>query len=129
MSGSAAVEAGGPACAERADDLAHLVYRITWKFMHSDPTLAQRMRAAAITLAACLRARDRGVAAGWLASQAAVALGELECCAHLGRRIGVLGETDRRRMDALREEVSQAVAREVGEAAAAAVPHPKGGGR
>ncbi len=110
MGGEAAVRAATPACGEQADDLAHLVYRVTWKFMHSDPVLAQRMRTAAVTVAACLRARDRVGTSGPLADQAAVALGELECCARLARRVGLLGEADLRRMRPLQEEVGRALA-------------------
>ena len=127
--GSEGVWTGHPAAGGQADDLLHVVYRATWKFMHSDPILAQRMRAAALTVAACARAQTRGLAAGWLAAPTAMALGELDCCAHLGRRTGLLGDADLRRMGALLEEVWRALAPAVPELAAAGEPHRNGGGR
>jgi hypothetical protein len=114
------------ACVERADDLAHLVYRVTWKFMHSDPDLAHRMRTAAITLAAWVRGRTHGAAAEPLAVQATVALGEMECCIRLARRVGLVGDADLRRMHALQEEVSRALMRAA--APGSRGPWPKDGG-
>lgn len=93
---------------QRADDLAQCVYRITWKFMQSDATLAQRMRSAAITVAASIAEacrsgpRPRSRRGLHLAS---TALGELGYYLHFARRAGLLGEADLRRITVLEEEV------------------------
>ncbi len=94
---------------QRADDLAHLVYRLTWKFMQADPGLVQRMRAAAISVATGIAASQRG--GRWQARRtllaASIALAELGYYAHFARRAGLLGETDVRRLTVLEEEVSR----------------------
>lgn len=77
--------------------------------MQSDPGLAQRMRAAAITVAATIAASQRGHR--WQARRAllaaATALGELGYYIHFTRRAGFLGDVDVRRLAALVDEVSQ----------------------
>ncbi len=92
---------------QRADDLAHLVYRLTWKFMQADPGLVQRMRTAAISVATGITASQRG--GRWQTRRsllaASTALAELGYYAHFARRAGFLGETDVRRLTSLEEEV------------------------
>lgn len=89
--------------------MAQLVYRLTWKFMQADPGLVQRMRAAAISVAAGITASRRG--GRWQARQtllaASIALAELGYCMHFARRAGFIGEMDLRRLTVLEEEVSQ----------------------
>jgi len=98
---------GTPAVWQRADDLAHLVYRLTWKFMQADPGLVQRMRAAAISVPTGIAAaqRSRRQARRTLLA-ASTALAELGYYAHFARRAGFLGEGDVRRLTALEAEVS-----------------------
>lgn len=93
---------------QRADDLAHLVYRLTWKFMQADPGLVQRMRAAAISVATGIAASQRGGRgqARRTLLAASIALAELGYYAHFARRAGFLGEADVRRLTSLEEEVS-----------------------
>ncbi len=94
---------------QRADDLAHLVYRLTWKFMQADPGLVQRMRAAAISVATGIATSQRG--GRWQARRtllaASIALAELGYYAHFARRAGFLGEADVRRLTSLEDEVSR----------------------
>lgn len=94
---------------QRADDLAHLVYRLTWKFMQADPGLVQRMRAAAISVATGIAASQRG--GRWQARRtllaASIALAELGYYAHFARRAGFLSEADVRRLTALEDEVNR----------------------
>lgn len=77
--------------------------------MQSDPGLAQRMRTAAIAVAAAIAASQRGHR--WQSRRtllaAATALGELGYYIHFTRRAGFLGEADVRRLASLEDEVSQ----------------------
>lgn len=94
---------------QRADDLAQHVYRVTWKFMQHDGALVQRMRGAAISVAAHIAEAKRapGAARARRSLQAAsMALGELGYYAHFARRAGLLGELDLRRFAALEGEVT-----------------------
>jgi len=94
---------------QAADDLAHQVYRITWKFLHSDPSLAQRMRTAALIIGAGL-SRDPiwgGRPAGRRRAQAA--LTELHYLLHFARRSGLLGDADQRRLGVLSARVAEAL--------------------
>ena len=97
---------------QRADDLAQLVYRLTWKFMQADPGLAQRMRAAAISVAAGIAASQRS--ARWQARRTllavSLALAELEYCMYFARRAGFIGDADLHRLTSLEGEVSHHLA-------------------
>lgn len=97
-----------PLAQAHADDLAHHVYRATWKFMQSDPGLAQRMRSAALTVGALLSEEGRlgGRAARRELRAAATALGELGYYLRFARRAGLLGEGDLRRLAALSAAVT-----------------------
>ena len=92
---------------QRADDLAQLVYRLTWKFMQADPGLVQRMRAAAISVAAGIAASQRGgrAQARRTLQAVSIALAELGYCMHFARRAGFIGEMDLRRLTSVEEEV------------------------
>jgi len=93
-----------------ADDLAQHIYRVTWKFVQSDPGLAQRMRGAAISIAAQIAEACRWNAGGrWRRAlqNASAAAGELNYYLHFARRAGLLGENDLRRMAALGHDVEQ----------------------
>ncbi len=96
---------------QRADDLAHLVYRLTWKFMQADPGLVQRMRAAAVAVAAGITAARRG--GRWQARRtllgASIALGELSYYIHFARRAGFLGDADVRRLTSIELEVTRQI--------------------
>ena len=95
---------------QHADDLAQHVYHITWKFMQSDPGLAQRMRSAALTVGASLSdgARAGSRPPGRRGVQlASAALSELGYYLHFARRAGLLGEIDLRRAGAMRSAVDQ----------------------
>jgi len=93
---------------QRADDLAQLVYRLTWKFMQADPGLVQRMRAAAISVAAGIAASQRGgrAQARRTLQAVSIALAELGYCMHFARRSGFIGDLDLRKMTSLEEDVS-----------------------
>ena len=97
---------------QRADDLAQMVYRLTWKFMQADPGLAQRMRAAAISVAAGIAASQRS--ARWQARRTllavSLALAELEYCVHFARRAGFIGDADLHRLTSLEGGVSHHLA-------------------
>lgn len=93
-----------------ADDFAQHIYRVTWKFVQSDPGLAQRMRGAAISIAAQIAEACRWNAGGrWRRAlqNASAAAGELNYYLHFARRAGLLGENDLRRMAALGHDVEQ----------------------
>ncbi|HET6948640.1 MAG TPA: Rid family detoxifying hydrolase [bacterium] len=95
---------------QHADDLAQHVYRITWKFMQSDPGLAQRMRSAALTVGASLSdgARAGSRPPGRRGVQiASAALSELGYYLHFARRAGLLGDIDLRRVGAMSAAVDQ----------------------
>lgn len=75
--------------------------------MQADPGLAQRMRAAAISVAAGIAASQR---AGRRQARrtllaASFALAELGYCIHFARRAGFLGDLDLRRLTSLEEDV------------------------
>lgn len=104
--------AGHPQSAiwESADDLAHSIYRLTWKFMQVDATLAQRMRSAAITIAVNLaetRRLDPGPRQRRTLHAASAMLGELGYYLHLARRVGLIGDHDLKRVATFHEEVSR----------------------
>lgn len=105
-------QVGSPDLAsQRADQLAQLVYRLSWKFVQSDAVLAQWMRSAAISIAtkiASSQSKDTPRARRAL-DAASGALAELAYCAHLARRLGLLTEADLRRMHALHAEVRAAI--------------------
>ena len=93
-----------------ADDFAQQVYRVTWKFVQSDPGLAQRMRGAAISIAAQIAEACRSHAGGRrrrALQTASAAIGELSYYLHFARRAGLLGENDLRRMAALGHDVER----------------------
>lgn len=94
---------------QRADDLAQLVYRLTWKFMQADPGLVQRMRAAAVSVAAGIAASRRG--GRWQARRtllaASIALAELSYYVHFARRVGFIGDADVRRVTSVEDEVNR----------------------
>lgn len=95
---------------QRADDLAQHIYRLTWKFMQSDPTLAQRMRSAAITVAASISEACRHGSTPQFRRALRVAsgaLGELGYYLHFARRVGLMSESDLKRVTPLEEEVSR----------------------
>lgn len=78
--------------------------------MASDPALAQRMRGAAISIAAQIAEafrwptrgrRDRAL------QTASAAMSELGYYLHFARRAGLLGDTDIRRMSGLRQDVER----------------------
>lgn len=76
--------------------------------MQADPGLVQRMRAAAISVAAGIAASQR--AGRRQACQtllaASLALAELGYCIHFARRSGFIGEMDLRRLNVLEEAVN-----------------------
>jgi len=81
------------------------VYRITWKFLQSDPGLAQRMRSAALAIGAeCSRE-----ASGAGRRRVQAALTELGYYLHFARRAGLLGEADQRRIGAMSALVGRSV--------------------
>ncbi|MDR7493196.1 MAG: RidA family protein [Armatimonadota bacterium] len=102
-----------------ADDLAHQVFRITWKFLHSDPALAQRMRDAALVIGAGLSPEQS--AGGRLPSRRRLqaALTELGYYLRFARRSGLLGEADHHRIAALHAQVAAALVTQEARPAAA----------
>src|SRR5437879_12671208 len=80
--------------------------------MQADPGLAQRMRAAAISVAAGIAASQRS--ARWQARRTllavSLALAELEYCVHFARRAGFIGDADLHRMTSLEGGVSHHLA-------------------
>jgi len=94
-----------------ADDLAQAVYRLTWKFMQSDPALAQRMRNAAITVGVLLATQPPPTASRSSVRRAIfgaiVVLGELAYCMQFARRAGLIGDTDLKRVFTLKEDLIQ----------------------
>lgn len=107
------VRQGGQAtlARQRADDLAQVVYRLSWKFAQSDAVLAQWMRNAAIAIATTVASSHPAETprARRALATASTALTELACCARLARRLGLLTETDLMRMQALHAEVRAAI--------------------
>jgi|GEM_PF-29880 len=102
-----------------ADDLAHQVYRITWKFLHSDPALAQRMRAAVLLIGAGL---SRECPAGGRLPgrhRLQTALTELGYYLRFARRSGLLGDADQRRITTLSAAVAGALAAQESRSSAA----------
>lgn len=77
--------------------------------MQADPGLVQRMRAAAVTVAAGITASRRG--GRWQARRtllgASIALGELSYYVHFARRAGFIGDADVRRLTSIEEEVTR----------------------
>lgn len=96
---------------QRADELAQLVYRLTWKFFQNDAVLAQAMRSAAITIAMKIASSQPPATprARRAIDAATAALAELGYSGRLARRLGLLTETDLRRMQALHAEVRAAI--------------------
>lgn len=105
-------QVGSPDLAsQRADELAQLVYRLSWKFVQSDAVLAQWMRNAAISIATKIASSQSADSprAQHAVDAASEVLTELAYCAHLARRLGLLTEADLRRMRALHAEVRAAM--------------------
>lgn len=77
--------------------------------MQSDAALAQRIRNAAITVAASIATSQQGSAprSRRALHGASVALGELGYYLHFARRVGLIGETDLRRIATLEGEVGR----------------------
>lgn len=111
-----------------ADDLAQHIYRVTWKFVQSDPGLAQRMRGAAISIAAQIAEACRWNAGGrWRRAlqNASAAAGELNYYLHFARRAGLLGENDLRRMAALGHDVEQQLESLLSSSRSSGTPDPQ----
>lgn len=105
-----AVPTQGTEARQHADDLAQHVYRLTWKFMQSDPGLAQRMRSAALTVGSLLS--DGAGAGGRTPGRrelrtVSAALSELRYYLRFARRAGLLGEVDLRRIAAMAAAVGE----------------------